>query len=149
MHKYGEAIKPFNKFDAIQECEAIAYQQQERFTALGYAPFIFLVDLDDLRGRAAGCYSPETDTITIDFNHYLFDDAEWLLDIIIHEMVHMYVDRYHPEATHFHGKEFCELYFRMTGKQYDNAYIINNPVDVIGPKPKNWHLLLQLGTIRV
>jgi len=57
----------------------------------------------------------------------------------------MYVDRYHPEATHAHGNEFCDLYFKMTGIKYDNSYNIDNP-NV--PKPKNWDLLMELGMFR-
>ncbi len=139
----------FDKFEAIGKVEAIAYAKQQRFTELGYPPFLFLVDFEDLsKQNAWGVYPECTDTIVIDINHFLYDPEESVIDTTVHEMCHMYVDRYHPEATHAHGKEFVEL-MRKMGIEYDNEYHLrNHKSDERMERPENWTLLLRLGTIR-
>jgi hypothetical protein len=122
----GESIKPFNKYDAIYKVEAIAYEMQKRFTELGYAPFLFIAVVKELPLDRIGEYPSGTDTIIIDQWHFIRDSEEELVDTIIHEMCHMYVDRYHPEATYFHGREFV-LLMRKMGIDYDNTHALRNP----------------------
>lgn len=140
----------FDKFEAVRKAEAIAFGKQKRFTKLGYSPFLFLVEFEDLSKRNAwGVYPECTDTIILDITHFLHDSEESVTDTIVHEMCHMYVDRYHPEATHAHGREFVELMSRM-GIYYDNTYNLrNHKEDERAKRPANWNLLLTLGTIRM
>ncbi len=144
----GREYGHFDKAEAIRIAEGIAYAKQTRFAKLGYPSFLFLVDFEDLsRQNYWGCYYDTTDTIVIDITHFMNDPIEAVTDTIVHEMCHMYIDRYHPEATHAHGKEFIELMKEM-GIEYDNSYV-NPYADKIMERPQNWSLLLKLATIPV
>jgi hypothetical protein len=112
--------KPFDKFEAIQVLERIAYEEQVKFTALGYKPFMLLGDFEDMSDRGwLGYHVRDSDTITIDTAYWQQSHIFEVLETIQHEMIHMYVDRYHHhEAKYAHGKEFCELYEKITGKRY-------------------------------
>ena len=143
--------QPFDKFTAIQLAEKIAYKEQEKFTELGYKPFMFLVDFDYLQQFGyVGCYHPTTDTVCIDIDCWNSAPIGFVLDLIQHEMVHMYIDRYHHhEATHAHGQEFHELYEKITGRPYRHYASLNTVEDRCSPRPDNWEVLVNLGTIRV
>lgn len=139
--------RSFDKFTAIQLAEKIAAKEQAKFTALGYEPFLFLVEFEDMSRQGWwGCYYPETDLISLDIGHWQDSDVKEVYDTLVHEMVHMYVDRFHHKNMQWvHGKEFCELYEKVTGKQY-----IHYGEDLEkAPRSKEWDALITLGTIRV
>lgn len=139
-------MNKFDKFTAIKQAEAVAYKEQLKFTALGYPPFQFLVEFDHLMKRGCiGQYHPTKDTIVLDIEHWLTHDVKSVLDTIVHEMCHMYVDRYrHKDATHWHGKEFQDLYEKITGKKYVHYDLAGDKME---GRPKNWDTLVQVGTL--
>ncbi len=144
--------KPFNKFEAIQLAEKIAYKEQDKFTALGYKPFLMLVDFEDLSRQGWwGYHSDDTDTITIDIAHWQESPIKDVLNTIQHEMVHMYVNRYHIEATYGHGPEFAALYEKIASEpyvHYAELYTSKDKYSVLTQKEKlERELKVKLGTI--
>ena len=99
----------FNKAEAIEKLEARALEVQAKLAALGYKPFLFLVTLERLKEGIAGCYYVDTETVAVSDDYY-YHDAQVCLDVVVpHEMVHLYVNKYFPNATEDHGEEFCKL----------------------------------------
>lgn len=129
-----EVINNFDKYEAICTVEAIAYQLQGNFVALGYPAILFLVDFDELSKQGWwGCYTEGTDTITIDINLYMYGSREDLEDTIAHELCHLYIAHFHREAVYAHGREFIEL-IRKVGYDYDNSrHLRNHQADKLTP----------------
>jgi predicted SprT family Zn-dependent metalloprotease len=99
----------FNKTEALEKLEAKALEVQAKFTALGYKPFLFLVTVERLDVGVAGCYWVDTETVTISVDYYYHNPDFCLNTAIPHEMAHLYVNKYFPNATDDHGPEFCKL----------------------------------------
>ena len=145
--------RPFNKFEAIQLAERIAYKEQEKFIALGYKPFMLMVDFEDLTPKGWwGYHADNSDTIVLDIWHWQNSKVAVVQETIQHEMVHMYLDRYHRLEMEFaHGKEFHELFEKITGKPYVHYDLVGHHSDMYHEldeqEQKRRELTIKLGTI--
>lgn len=99
----------FNRADAIEKLEAKAFEIQNKFAAIGYAPFLFMITLEELGTETAGCFYVGTEMVAVSESFYAHD-AEFCLNTVVpHEMCHMYVSKYFKDVTDEHGKEFATL----------------------------------------
>lgn len=103
----------YNRIALIEKVEQFAAEAQKKLTALGYKPVMYLVDVDELASGNWGEYYPDTETLVIDALHAHLNSDEDVSDTVHHEMVHLYMAKYHPEVTEIHGPEFWALMAKL------------------------------------
>ncbi|HET8688548.1 MAG TPA: SprT-like domain-containing protein [Methanosarcina sp.] len=98
-----------NRAEAIEKLEGKAAEIQQKLAALGYAPFLFMVNLEELEQDVAGCFYVGSETIAVSEAFYAHDPEFCLNTVVPHEMCHLYVSKYFTDVTDEHGKEFSML----------------------------------------
>lgn len=121
----------FNKIKALENLEARVADTAIKLSELGYAPFPVLVLVDRLDPGIVGHALFEVAQIVISEDYYAQHEEFVLQNAIVHELAHLYVNKYFPHATDAHGPEFKKLMADLgctVDYQHDLGYAKRNDV---------------------
>lgn len=83
---------------------------QTHLKQLGFEPFEIYSSLAPLDKGCAGKAFPQQNSIVISYDYYNSEHRQEVIERTVpHEVVHLYVAKYFPEAPLMHGKEFKKL----------------------------------------
>lgn len=109
----------------LEKIQARVNHVQEKLEKAGFAPFEINSVVGKLKRGVAGWASYYNNTITFDTDYMSQHEEEMLAETVPHEVVHLYVRKYYPNAKQAHGPEFRRLmrYLGCKGSTYHQMKI--------------------------
>lgn len=99
---------------------------QSEFESLGYAPFPITYKIESLKPGVAGKAKLGIDEIVIS-KDYLAEHPYDVIQVTIpHEICHLYVNKYKPNAKQHHGPEF-RWFMQLIGLKGDTYHQMKTP----------------------
>jgi len=96
-----------------------------KLAKFGYAPIEFKFEVTNLPRGTAGTANILQNVVKFSDVYFKECKAEVLKETVPHEICHLYVAKYHPNAKQYHGREFRSM-MRLLGCRGDTYHVMKS-----------------------